>query len=237
MKRGKSYLPVAVLVSVLAFTGCANVPELDEKQEALIAEYSAGVLLRYSEQYDKRLVTKEENGVEATATPTAMPVTSPTGTSAPQSVNEPAVTAAAEETAEPVTETSLNELYRMKGIQVSYDSFRFTQKYGSSQIRADKGQTLLVVTFSLKNVSGATKKVNLMDGREITYTLDVDGSQYAPGINILSNGGMDHLDTTIAKGKKEKAVLIFQMDDARRQASSMSLTIKEHDRQTNLKLK
>ena len=209
-----------------------------------MAEYAAGVLLRYSDKYERRLITKEQREKQDEAkveTTTSPPGATPTATSVPETADSAAPTASGSDapkgTTEPVPEVSLDELYQLDGVQVSYDSCRFTKRYGSSQIRADKGQTLFVVTFALKNVSGAGKEVSLMDRRNITYTLDVDGSQYSPGINMLPNGGMDYLDTSIAKGKTEKAVLIFQMDTAKQSASAMTLTIEEGSKRTSLKLK
>lgn len=241
MKRTR-ILCLILAVSVISLTGCMDVKDMSEEQSDLVAEYAAGVLLRYSDKYERRLITKEQHEKQDEAEVTASPpVATPPATPAPvtSAATEPTASAsdASEATAEPVPEVSLDELYQLEGIKVSYDSCRFTKRYGSSQIRADKGQTLFVVTFALKNVSGAGKKVSLMDRRNITYTLDVDGSQYSPGINMLPNGGMDYLETSIAKGKTDKAVLIFQMDAGKQSASSMTLTIEEGNKRTSLKLK
>lgn len=240
--KHKRILCLVLTVSVVSLTGCMGVKDMSEEQSDLVAEYAAGVLLRYSDKYERRLITKEQrekqDETEAEATPSP-PVATPTATMAPESTTGTEPTASGSDTPEvtAVPEVSLDELYQLEGIKVSYDSCRFTKRYGSSQIRADKGQTLFVVTFALKNVSGAGKKVSLMDRRNITYTLDVDGSQYSPGINMLPNGGMDYLETSIAKGKTDKAVLIFQMDAGKQSASSMTLTIEEGNKRTGLKLK
>ena len=229
-------------VSVISLAGCAGVKDMTEEQSDLVAEYAAGVLLRYSDKYERRLITKDRRAAQEKEEggPTASPpVATPTATSGAEATatSSRADSDSPEMTASPVPEVSLDDLYQLNGIKVSYDSCRFTKRYGSSQIRADKGQTLFIVTFALKNVSGAGKSVSLMDRRNITYTLDVDGSQYVPGISMLPNGGMDYLDTSIPKGKTEKAVLIFQMDDKKQSASSMTLTIEEGNKKSIVKLK
>lgn len=228
-----------LIVSMISLTGCMDVKDMSEEKTGMVAEYAAGVLLRYSDKYEHRLITREqlakqekETGetsapAESIATPTVSPASDGSRTSGePQ---EP-------ETSE-VPEVSLDELYQLKGIKVSYDSCKFTKQYGNSEIRAMEGETLFVVTFALKNVSGAGKKVNLMDQRDIQYTLDVDGNQFFPGVNILPNGGLNYLETTIKKGKTEKAVLIFRMDQDRTSASSVNLTIEENNKKTSIKLK
>lgn len=232
-------LSLLLIVSMISLTGCMNVKDMSEEKSGLVAEYAAGVLLRYSDQYEHRLITRdqlEDQGVEAPATPVAANPTETPAVSvvpdAPQTSGE-----APEPTVEEVPEVSLDELYQLSGIEVSYDSCEFTKRYGNSEIRAEEGETLFVVTFALKNVSGAGKKVNLMDRREIQYTLDMDGNQYFPGISMLSNGGLAYLETTIKKGKTEKAVLIFRMDQERTAASSATLTIEEGSRKATVKLK
>lgn len=230
-----------LIVSMISLTGCMDVKDMSEGKSGLVAEYAAGVLLRYSDKYEHRLITREqlakqeketeETSVPAgsTVTPTVSPASEGSGT--PGEVQDPEVSE--------VPEVSLDELYQLKGIKVSYDSCRFTKRYGDgdAEIHAMDGETLFVVTFAFKNVSGAGKKVNLMDKREIQYTLDVDGNQFFPGVNILPNGGLNYLDTTIKKGKTEKAVLIFRMDQDRTSASSMVLTIEENNKKSSIKIK
>lgn len=228
-----------LIVSMISLTGCMDVKNMSEEKTGLVAEYAAGVLLRYSDKYEYRLITKEQLAkqekeseetsapAESTVTPTVSPA--PDGSGTPGEAQEPEVSE--------VPEVSLDELYQLKGITVSYDSCRFTKRYGNTEIRAMDGETLFVVTFALKNVSGAGKKVSLMDRRDIQYTLDVDGNQYFPGVNMLPNGGLNYLETTIKKGKTEKAVLIFRMDQDRTSASSANLTIEENNKKTSIKLK
>ena len=57
---------VIALFLVFSLTGCVEGPQLSEEQENLVAEYAGGVLLRYSNKYDLRLVRNDadEDGVE-----------------------------------------------------------------------------------------------------------------------------------------------------------------------------
>ena len=222
------FLCAVLAVSVLSLTGCADIKNLSEEQENEIAEYAAGVLLQNSDKYSYRLITKEEK--EVTETPTPMPAT-PTPTSAaaqasdaPQE-SQPEQTAAAPEDSK--KEVSLDDLYT---------SYRLADKYGSSQIRAEQGKKLLVAEFSLKNNSGAKKKVKLIDRRKITYQLNVDGTTYSPQISLLENQ-LDYLEAVIAKGKSQKAVLVFQVDKNATNASSIDLSIEEGNNKTSVKMK
>ena len=231
------FLCTVLAVSVLSLTGCADIKNLSEEQENEIAEYAAGVLLQNSDKYPYRLITKKEK--EVTETPTPMPAT-PTPTSAaaqasdaPQE-SQPEQTAAAPEDSK--KEVSLDDLYHLKDVSILYTSYRLADKYGSSQIRAEQGKKLLVAEFSLKNNSGAKKKVKLIDRRKITYQLNVDGTTYSPQISLLENQ-LDYLETVIAKGKSQKAVLVFQVDKHATNASSIDLSIEEGNNKTSVKMK
>ena len=238
MKRNRIVALIAIL-SMITLTGCMDMSDLTEEQSDLVAEYSAGVLLRYSDRYERRLITKEQlekqgediEEVSATSTAEATPATDVSadgttadGSSEPEATETPGV--------------SVNDFYHLDGVTVAYDSYQFVNKFGTdSQIRADKGETLLVVSFSLKNTSGKKKNVSLLDRTDISYTLDVDGNQYEPGLNILENGGMNFLSTEIKAGKKEKAVLIYRMDQARKNAASITLTIADGNQQSKVTLR
>ena len=61
MKRGRLQIGVAVFLCVM-LAGCADLPNISEQQGNMVAEYAAGVLLRYSNKYALRLVDKDADG-------------------------------------------------------------------------------------------------------------------------------------------------------------------------------
>lgn len=226
------FLCAVLAVSVLSLTGCADIKNLSEEQENEIAEYAAGVLLQNSDKYPYRLITKKEK--EVTETPTPTPTSAAAQASDAPQESQPEQTAAAPEDSK--KEVSLDDLYHLKDVSILYTSYRLADKYGSSQIRAEQGKKLLVAEFSLKNNSGAKKKVKLIDRRKITYQLNVDGTTYSPQISLLENQ-LDYLETVIAKGKSQKAVLVFQVDKNATNASSIDLSIEEGNNKTSVKMK
>ena len=156
-----TFLCAVLAVSVLSLTGCADIKNLSEEQENEIAEYAAGVLLQNSDKYPYRLITKEEK--EVTETPTPMPATPTPTSAAAQGVRRTTGIAAGTDsscTGRFQKEVSLDDLYHLKGVSILYTSYRLADKYGSSQIRAEQGKKLLVAEFSLKNNSGAKKRLN-----------------------------------------------------------------------------
>lgn len=238
LKRNKIFILLTIL-SILSLTGCADVSDLSEEESNLIAEYSAGVLLRYSERYERRLITKEQlekqraeelspTQTEQTATPVA---------DATATATAPAADTGTQQKATEIPGVAVNDFFQLDGVTVNYDSYQFTSQYGDTQIYAEKGETLLVVSFILKNTTGKTKSINLMNRTDISYSMDVDGRQYQPGMSMLENGGLNHLSTTLKPGKKEEAVLIYRMEKGQKNAASIVLTLADKSKQSKVTLK
>ena len=261
MRHNRIYTALLLLISAAALSGCMGVKDLSEEKEDMIAEYAAGVLLQYSDQYDRRLFTKEKEEAKTSSTAdaaTALPTADPTATPAPtgsggsdgssSSGDSDASSGSdsssdsdssggrggdSQETPEPTV--PLNKLYHVKGLDFSYDSYEFRNQYGGT-VRAEKGQVLLVVHFDVRNTSGRKKKVSLAK-RQISYGLTVDGSEYQPQFVILDNMGLNHLITTIPAGKNEDAVLVYRVAKARRSASDIKLRIQDGGKTAIVKLK
>ncbi len=256
MRYNRIWMTLTLMAVIFVLGGCMNVQDLTEKETSLVAEYSAGVLLRYSDQYERRLITKDPVKEEKTAASTPEPA-SPAGVSTtptPEPVSEPEVSQRPDEPETPVPDAqspasqpsdqvSLNELYHIKGLDFSYRSYEFCDKYPKSgntisAIKAKKGETLLVVKFLVRNRSGKKKRVRLGDrAQKISYIMTVDGNEYEPGLSILPNTGLNYLNTTIGKGAAEEAVLVYTMAKERQQAASITLQIKEGNNSANIQLK
>lgn len=237
MLKRNSFFILLTILSILSLTGCAGVSDLTEEQSNLIAQYSAGVLLRYSDDYERRLITKEQlkkQGMEETATEQPGAEATPAVSSA--STASPTDEAAQQKPAE-TPGVTVNDFFQFDGVTVDYDSYRFASRYGDTQIRADEGETLLIATFVLKNTTGETKKLNLIKRTDISYEADVDGEQYQPGISILKNGGLNQLSTTLKSGEKEKAVLIYRMNKEKKNAASVVITLSDGNRNAKVTLR
>lgn len=247
MKHNTILILSVLVVSAVLFSGCMNTKELSEEEQSMIAEYSAGILLRYSDQYEYRLITaeqaaKENAGEGEQAQSTAVPeATATPEPAAPSPATESGVSADGQQAEAP--NVSLNDLYHVEGLDFTYDSYRFCSQYpekasnGFSPMSAGENETLLVIMFHVKNNSGSSRKVDLSK-RNIQYTLDIDGNQFSqPEIGMLDNMGMNYLTATIGKGKTEKAALVFKMGKERRDASGISLMIKDGNNTAGVQLK
>ncbi|MBR6229311.1 MAG: hypothetical protein IKQ97_06195 [Eubacterium sp.] len=255
MKYNRIRAVIAMLLCVL-LVGCVDYPLTSEEQENMVAEYAGGVLLRYSSKYALRLVSNDidEDGVEdgGSVSGAAADVSEPEETAEPDKPEETKKPDSAEstdspddsgkETAEPTEEptVSLTELYDIPGLDFSYQSSKFTNRYpeggdDSVAITPERGQVLYVVSFRIKNTSGKTKKVNLTN-RAFHYELDIGGERVLPSISLLPNGGLNYLMTKIKPGETEEAVLIFNLDADKKGSKGNVLTITEGDKSASINL-
>lgn len=244
MKAKRGWLVATILFITVSLSGCMGVGDMTEEEADLIAEYSAGILLRYSDRYDRRLITAEDR--EETVTPTEVP--SVTATPVAKETPEPELTddktpdsdGEKEEPKDTTKQVALNHIYGEDGLDFKYLSYKFCDSYPekatSIQMTADKGQKLLVLSFAIKNKTAANKKVDFVS-RNITYLLDVDGQEFEPTISILENGGLQFLSTTIKGKKTEKAVLVYNLSDEREKASKISLTVKDGDKSHQIQIR
>lgn len=237
MKHNRIWLAVMLSVVSAALCGCTGMGSLSEENSDLVAEYSAGVLLRFSDEYRYKLITSEQLVKEKQQSETPE---QETAVSPPPTAQAPS--AAGNDTAE-VSEqqsTSLNDIYQQKGLDFSFKSGRFCDKYQEnknvSPIKPGKGETLFVAAFQVKNTSGKKKNVDLRKSG-VTYKLILDGSEFRPSINILSNGGLNFLNTSIGGGQKEEAVLIFNVSAERKNSSAIQLAVEKGGKTSTIKIK
>lgn len=141
---------------------------------------------------------------------------------------------------ENINEVPLGDLYHVKGMNVSYESYAVCKEYpkksSAFKLTAKDGQRLFVVRFRLKNKASKDLKVNLRS-RKIGYSLDVDGAVYKPTIVMQKNGGMNYLNTKLKAGGSETAILVFEIPEASQNPGAAVLTVKENENASVVQLK
>lgn len=233
MKK-KHILTLCLCFSMFTLAGCVKVTELNEEEQDMIAEYSAGILLQHDAKYSRKLLKSEETPapeVTAAAVVTEEPAQSPQAGSQAEDGATP------EET---VSEVTLDELYHVKGMKVSYDSYIIRQAYPKKssefQLTSKKGERLFVVRFQVKNTSASDMKINLIK-RKIDYLLDLDGTPYSPTIVMQKNGGLNYLKTNLKAGASEEAILVYEVPFEATQPAAALLTVRDGDNAAKIQIK
>lgn len=226
MVNKKYILSLCLCLSMFALAGCVESKDLTEEQQDIIAEYSAGVLLQHEESYDRRLVKQESVSVpEPTAAPTATPAPAETESSESAAENEPA----------PVNEVSLNDLYQVAGMEVSYNSYKICKEY-TQEVTAGADERLFVVKYTVKNTTSKPLKIDLTE-RKIAYRLTLNGTDYDATPGFLKNGGMNFLKTTVKANSSEEAVVVFKIPEAAKNPDSAVVTVRDNDKTSTQKIK
>ena len=229
MKRS-GCLMLCFCLSAALLNGCSSAGLSEENQDK-VAEYAAEVVLKHDANYDNKLID-----TEAAATPTPEAGRQPEGTQEPAAEAAPAVPEDGQQPEEtPVPEVSMDELYRLKDVSISYQSYDICSRYPKKSdfpMIAKKGKTFVVVTFVAENKSSAKTKVDLIK-RRINYELQLDDTQYDPTIAMLANGGLNNFKTTLKAKEKQKVVLMYNIPKNAAKAEKITLTIKEGDKKAH----
>jgi hypothetical protein len=224
----KKPLLILTLFCGMMFTGCAKMTDLSDQQSDVIAEYMAGSVLRYTDNYKEALVypedTKDEQDnvtVIKESNDTKEESTANTATDK-QETNKGAVTTSSTGTKDTKTEKSdlsYQEFYKIisdNKYQIKYNGFKLQSSYAQRDayftLTPTSGNKLLAVNFKVSNKSKSSVKVNL-DKIHIVYKLSTkDGKSYSPMVTLLDTD-MKYLNFTLKSGNSDDAVLIFDVPE------------------------
>lgn len=225
----KKPLLILTLFCGMMFTGCAKMTDLSDQQSDVIAEYMAGSVLRYTDNYKEALIypedTKEEqkNGTVIKESNTTKEENTANTATDKQDINKGAVTTS-NSTGTKNTETeksdlSYEEFYKIisdNKYQLKYTDFKLQSSYAQRDayftLTPTSGNKLLAVNFKVSNKSKSSVKVNL-EKIHIAYKLSTkDGKSYSPMVTLLDTD-LKYLNLTLKSGKSDDAVLLFDVPE------------------------
>lgn len=204
----KKRICVAVLLTAALLTGCTSVPDLDNVNRDLEAEYMAGILLKYDKNnqdmldYDRSILTP---------TPTPVPSRKPAASPSPSGQEDTSQAAQGEDGAPAVNMVDADEILSKGGIHVELQTYELKKSYATNftTLDAHEGNQLLIVKFHVRNTAGSGKKVD-MTGRELKYFLEVDGASVGSPLQTILDNDLQFMRGKIAKGASKEAVLVFE---------------------------
>lgn len=230
----KTFL-MLVLSCGLLLTGCAQLTKLTDKQSDVIAEYMAGSVLRYTDNYMEGLVYPEDTAdktTNKTADKTGGKITDKVSDTKATSDNSSGKTDTGNQSSDqsqsqstPAAGTSVvkgnsltyEELYKIlcdDKCQVKYTNFKLYDSYAQRDnyftLQPTDGRKLLVVNFKVSNETKKAVKMNL--GKlHIDYKLHTaQGKTYSPMVTLLDTD-LNYLSYTLQGGKSDDAVLVFDV--------------------------
>ncbi len=229
MKKGK-ILGILAMTAVL-LTGCADaMPTLTQEEADMIAEYAAGLLLKYSSNYDYRLVDEETiaAAIQAAELEQALLEAAQEQETGEEEGTEPENPETAEpgtESAEPETEEAvtvmedldadLAQLLGIEGISMQYQSYGLYDAYPEASkgfsVDAAQGKKLLVVRFDIENTAAEEAYCNLFD-YSLRIRFQVNGAARSALTTMLPNDIGSYMETLPA-GETREIVAVAEIDD------------------------
>lgn len=228
LKKGKILGIFAMTAALL--TGCADaMPTLTQEESDMIAEYAAGLLLKYSSNYDYRLVDEEtiaaaiqaaeleqalleasqeqENGEEESTEP-ENPETAASETESTEPETEEAVTITED------LDADLAQLLGIEGISMQYQSYGVYDSYPESSkgfsVDAAQGKKLLVVRFDIENTAAEEVYCNLFD-YSLRIRFQINGASESALTTMLPNDIGSYMETLPA-GEIREIVAVAEID-------------------------
>jgi hypothetical protein len=197
---------------MFTLTGCIQEYKVTEKQNDATAEYMAGLLLKYDEDYEQDLPSQNEIMEDEVA----LEEVDTTGLSTTLSPTKDTATNAEGKEEDAKKDYTLTEVIGAENFEIEYTGYKVAESYPEDAQSAYFSITprdenhLIVASFLVKNKSNKEKKLNLSKAK-IQYQLDINvGTVYKPSLTLLEND-LQYIDIKIPGGKAEPVLLIFEV--------------------------
>jgi hypothetical protein len=220
-------------VVALLMTGCGldAMPELTDDESAIISEYAAGLLLKYSPNYDYKLVddveiltleeqSEEESEVaESSETETATEAESlAEAGEVNETIQETESEAESADSSAVSLDSDLAEILGIsddKSVAIVYSSYEVCDSYPETStgfsVSASQNSKLLVVHFDLKNKMETESQINLMDCN-LSATATINGERSSKTLNTLLPNDMISYYNNMKSGEVDDVVMLFQIN-------------------------
>lgn len=223
----KLWCLLAVLTLSFVLSGCGV--ELTDRDNRIIAEYAADLLLEYDKNYQGSLVELEADS----ATDTEGEPETESSTTEPDSTDDKTEEA---DTTAPVsnssTITDIADTVGLEGVSIVYSNHMFTDQYPSQDqegsfisLDADPGYKLLILEFNITNQTDEDLEMDLLHAH-IDYQLVVNDVKAAKPMLTILMDDLNTLQSVVPAEGEEKAVLIFQISEGMvEQVESLNLQV------------
>lgn len=211
------------LSACLLLSGCGNaIPELTEVQQDMITEYAVGTVLKYSANYDDKIIRKElEKTEEAEAEVTEQEQQE----SVEEEKEELRVPEISEEEQQDVPTVSANEsapsqsldtFLATDGFRVEFQESEICDAYSGAdddvvafELKASEGNRLLVLKYSVSNITDQEQQFDVLS-KNVKAKISAAGNNRSALLTMLDNDLL-HADTMIAANETRTFVILTEI--------------------------
>ncbi|MBQ8592131.1 MAG: hypothetical protein IJ485_05240 [Lachnospiraceae bacterium] len=235
MRRWNKVVAAMMVCMTIALTGCAGeMPDLTEEENAMVAEYAAGLLLKYDKNYMNALPSEKQLAeIEAVVEEIEADAEEQTA-EIEESVAEDATVSdngvLTEETAETVEEkeiTNIGIFLGLDGINIDYAGYELATSYMEGEsvafsLDATPGNQLLIVKFDMTNTDSVDKDVDVLNSGTKFRLIRNGGARQTALYTMLLNDLSIYKDTVLA-GSTQQVVLICEVPESEADIETLSL--------------
>lgn len=202
------------LAMLLCLSGCDSDIQITQEQNDLIAEYAAGVLLKYSNEYQYKYSKLDNRQPDKPENPTEAPSQGETAANNPGNEDS---SQGAQEPTEAVA-GALEALSKALGgdVRVGYNSYVVGDSYpvdGLVSMPATAGKKLLVLEFLLSNQGSEEVLCNGKDSK-IILKIEINDKEYYQAGTIFNNDVANMKDYAIGAGKQDIGIAVFMIPES-----------------------
>lgn len=212
--------------------GCGSYPDLTESQQAMVAEYAAGVLLKHSETANYRLVEIDEMNVNDESIDEVVEENN-----GKENVVVPDNNIGSLEDEILIDEESsqtMEELLGLDGITIKFDSYSVVDSYPEESdvyfsLDASEGCKLLIIKYNFTNHLDKMKEIDVMQYSPI-FKVSLDGTVFQTVLPTMLLDDMSTYTGDMESGENLKLVLVSEWKEEEiAEMSNLSLYVKTEE--------
>lgn len=212
---------ITMIGMCISVCGCTKVRELKTEQNDIIAEYAAGVLVKYSYVYKGKYTDLSGDFKSEIILPETEPSieeeTTPEETS-PDITDE---TTPSESVGEQETENGkwdVSEAMGLGGLELEYSSYIITKEYPDDEsavftFTAQEGYTFAVMKFLLVNNTESDITVDNSELKPAVKAYFNDKSPVYNYANLMKDDITNLKNVTVPSGSSCEAILVYMIED------------------------
>lgn len=251
MKKGKMSRTMTIVVTTAMatalMTGCVDqMPDMTQEQTDLIAEYAANLLLKYSPNYNYKIVDTQELEEITEMTEEALEESTEksTETKEEQTAQESQTQVQETETGEAQQniftpqEAKIAEFMDIENFEIEYVSYEVANAYpqGTSgfAVSAPKDKMLLILHYNVSNVSEAKATCELLE-KEASVYVNINDTGYRETMNtLLVNDFASYVEEFNGKETKD-VVSVIAIPKETKEIESLELQIRFSNQEITVK--
>lgn len=243
---------LSLLIAGAFLTGCGQneMVELSEEQQTQVAEYAAGLLLKYASNYHSRLVDSEEELIaladkrahkeELQAKANAMKQQEAQEEQAAEVSNNQS-TGVVDMSGDSAANVTMEDILDTVSVTITYNGYELLDSYPEESednyvfaMDATQGNKLLVMHFTMTNVTAESMEVDIASAG-CKFLCKVNGEGYHNVLTTMLLNDLAAYKGTVDAGTSQDVVLVLEVPEDT-QIQSLELLMKKGTQQVKMSL-